>query len=299
MRSTFFLVPLVVAAGCGGILTDSTDGGGVDGGPLPQTCNSSADCPSGGDCAYPDTGGCAAHKQCFPPKKQCKGQLVCACDGTSTADDCNGAASKPIAHLGVCDQPPECNTEPACELCDISAFSPATLASPETATQACSSSDIQAFVTACVSATATQATCEAWQQTDAGASCGACIFASSTAAKSGPLICDSTGCATNTGGCVDIVLGEVSQELGSGGSGSCGDLVNAEYGCIDYACSSCISTPDFDTCDTDAQKMECKTYADAAMNSPKCATDVDTSVCLPQNDQGWASFIGVFCGTGP
>ena len=49
---------------------------------------------------------------------------------------------------------------------------------------------------------------------------------------------------------------------------------------------------------TNAQAMERKTYADAATNSSKCATDADTSVCSPQNDQGWASFIDVFCGTG-
>ena len=298
MRLTFFLAPLVVAAGCGGIITDSTDGGGTDGGLLPATCNSSADCPNGGDCAYPDNGGCAAHKQCFPPKKQCKGQLVCACDGTSTADDCNGAAPKPIAHLGVCEPPHDCTSDPACEVCDVSAYSPATLAPPESATQACSSVDIQDFVTACVSATATQATCEAWQQADAGASCAACILTQQTAAKSGPLVCDSAGCTTNTGGCVDIVLGEVSQETGSGGSGSCGDLVNAEYGCIDYACAACVSTSDFDTCDTNAQANECKTYVDAATNSSKCASDADTSVCSPQSDQGWASFIAVFCGNG-
>lgn len=296
-RSTFVLAPFVVAAGCGGILGDSTDGGGADGGPLPGTCTTSADCPNGGDCAYPDTGGCGAHKQCFPPKQQCKGQLVCACDGTSLGDDCNGAAPKPVAHSGVCQ--PDCTTEPACEVCDVTAYTPATVAPPEDATQACSPSDVQAFVAACVSATATQTTCAAWEQTDAGGSCGACIFTQVTAAKSGPLVCDSSGCVADTGGCVDIVLSEVPQETASGGPGSCGDLVNAEYGCIDFACAACVSSSDLNACDTSAKSNECKTYADAVAGSPECATDANTSVCLPQSDQDWASFIDVFCGAGP
>lgn len=297
MRIAIFLFPVAVAA-CGGILTGGSDGGS-DASPPATTCTTSADCPNGGDCAYPDTGGCSAHKQCFPPKQQCKGQFLCACDGTSLGDDCNGGASKPIAHAGLCDGPPGCGDALACETCDVTGFTPTQLSPPVSATNACSPSDIQAFVTACVGSTATPTTCSGWQESDAGAACGACILTPTTSAQSGALLCDATSCQANEGGCVDILLSEVSREIGSGGSGSCGDLVSAEYGCIDYACGACTTSSDFDACETNATQVECQAYADAVKSSSACATDVDTSVCLPQSDRGWARFINVFCGTGP
>src|SRR5678809_509715 len=100
MRFGFFLVPLLVAASCGGVISGSTDGGSDAGGDVAtgKPCSTSADCAGGGDCAYPVNAGCSAQKQCFPPKKACKSMTYCACDGTITSDDCNGGASKPIAH---------------------------------------------------------------------------------------------------------------------------------------------------------------------------------------------------------
>ena len=171
-------VPFAIAASCGGVISGS-DGGsdaGNDsspGGP----CNTSADCVNGGDCAYPDNGGCAAHKQCFPPKQACKALPQCACDGTTTGDDCNGGAQKPIAHSGACTG--DCASALACEVCDVTGFSVSPMGKPESGSNQCTQGDISAFVTACLSNSATQQTCSAWQKSDAGA-CGACILTTGT-----------------------------------------------------------------------------------------------------------------------
>ena len=69
----------------------------------------------------------------------------------------------------------------------------------------------------------------------------------------------------------------------------------------DYVCAACMGTSEFETCASDAQQIECKSYFDAAHNASTCALfDAGSSnTCSPQNDADWASFINVFCGTGP
>jgi hypothetical protein len=290
------LLPFAIAASCGGVISGGNDGGTDAAG---GACNTSADCPNGGDCAYSETAGCSAQKKCFPAKQQCKGGLLCACDGTTVFDDCNGAASKPIAHQSLCDgPPPDCGSGLACEVCDVTGFSVVPQAKPSQATNACAAQDISSFVTACIDASATQQTCTAWEQSDAGASaCGVCILTQTTAATWGPLVCDSNACSINTGGCIDIVSGEIAIENGT--NGSCGDLTNAFDECIDYACGACTSTSDSTTCSNNAEQAECKSYFDAAQTASACAVDAGTNACSPQNDADWAPFINVFCGTGP
>jgi hypothetical protein len=302
-----FLLPLAIAASCGGVISGSNDGGGVDGGggdvALGQPCNTSADCANGGDCAYPVNGGCAAAKQCFPRKMDCKGGIDCACGGSTTFDDCNGGAQKPIAHSGPCDQPPpppppSCNG-PACEVCDITGFTVSPQSKPYDATHACSQQDIASFVTACLSSSATQQTCSSWQKSDAGTSaCFACLVTQDTSANWGPIVCTSNGCTLDTGGCIDIVSGQVAMENGT--NGSCGDLTNAANECVDYVCGACQGTSDDTVCVDDAQKIECKSYFDATANASTCALfDGGANECSPQSDADYPSFLNIFCGTGP
>jgi hypothetical protein len=297
MRLAFLLVPSAIAASCGGTIAGGPDGGSDSGSDVSAACSTSADCPNGGDCAYSITGGCNAKKQCFPPKQQCKGSLLCACDGTDAFDDCNGAAQKPIRHTGVCLG--DCSAGLACEVCDVTSFSVSPQAKPLGGTHACSAQDISSFVAACVSVSATQTTCSAWQQADAGVSgCGACILTPVTSAMWGPILCQANNCTTNTGGCIDVVSGQVAIENGT--NASCGDLTNAANECSDYACGACTTPPDNTTCANDTRQAECKSYFDAANNASVCAhLDAGSNNCSPQSDADWASFINVFCGTGP
>jgi len=176
---------------------------------------------------------------------------------------------------------------------------------------ACSSQEIDAFVAACFGATTTQTTYNAWQtkEADAGA-CLGCVFTLQTSKAWGPLVCTSTSCLLNRAGCVDLFLGQVSQETSSGGSGSCGDLLGAIYGCQDYACNTCDTTPpgssDYDTCAQAAATNECKSYVgpvDSA-TGPCAMLTTDASPpgatsCFSEQDTDMPAFMNAFCGTGP
>jgi len=301
MRFRFFLLPFAIAAGCGGVISGTNDGGSDANGSGDVSnggaCTSSAQCANGGDCAYPVNGGCTAQKQCFPPKTACKALQVCTCIGNTISDDCNGGAQQPVAHTGVCleGQCPQL----ACEVCDITGFSVSPQSTPNQATKACSQQDIASFVTACLSASATQTTCSAWQKSDAGISgCFDCLVTQDISAKWGPLVCNSSTCTINTSGCIDIVSGQLAIENGT--NGSCGDLTNAANECIGYACGACTDPNDSATCANDVEHGACKSYFDAAQTASVCSlVDAGPSTCNPQGDSDWPAFINVFCGTGP
>jgi hypothetical protein len=298
MRRVLFLLPFVVAASCGGVISGSDDGGSD----AASTCSTNADCPNGA-CGYPDKAGCAAHKQCFSPVVACKGGAYCACDGTTMLDDCGGRASKPVAHFGSCSDggelPPPDGCALSCEVCDVTGFTVTPQSTPNQATNACSAQDISSFVTACLSASATQSTCTNWEKSDAGGpGCFACLVTQDISTKWGPLVCSQSSCTINVGGCMDIVSGQVVIENGT--NGSCGDLTNAADECVDYACGACTDSSASTTCANDAEQVECKSYFDAAANASVCGlVDAGPTTCSPQSDADWAAFLNVFCGTGP
>lgn len=295
------MVPFAVAAACGGLTTTPTDAGsdGKTSGP----CVTDSDCATAYRCMFDANGGCSATKICAP-MGACKGMKACACDGTDVYS-CGIGAPTPIAHLGSCNPdaiaPPPCSGV-ACEVCDVSGYSPTPQAKPIAKANLCPAADMLAFVTSCLGANATSSTCQTWQMAEntANASCFNCIFTQTTAASWGPVVCDNAGCTLNSGGCVDIVLAEISQEHSSGGAGSCGDLVSAETGCVEAACGMCSTPSDFSTCSQDALTGGCKTYVDAATNAPACgALDGGATACFPQTESDYTAFVSLFCGTGP
>jgi hypothetical protein len=221
-------------------------------------------------------------------------------------------ATIPVRHTGPCSDsgiigPGPCSSGLACELCDVSGYAPTPMAKPATS-NACSSKELAAFTTACFGPNATQQTCQAWQTSEPdGGSCAPCLFTLQSAASWGPLVCTSAACSLNTGGCVDLVSQQVNRETAQGGTGSCGDLVSASYGCTDYACGTCDATgspSDFDTCSQAATAVECKSYADA-VSSPTGACGFlngdasSAATCFPQTNNDVTAFLNVFCGTGP
>jgi len=208
------------------------------------------------------------------------------------------------------DAPVGCSSGLACEFCDVSGYSPIQMSPPLSQPGACSANDISTFVAACVSTSATQLTCNQWQtqQADAGTGCLDCVFTLQSAAQWGVLICTSVMCSFNVPGCIDLELGQVGNEKSSGGAGSCGDLVNADYGCVDYACSTCSAagnpgSTDFDVCSQSAEAGECWAYHSPTTSTtgPCAALAGDASPaaekCMAQPD--FSALMNVFCGIGP
>jgi hypothetical protein len=204
----------------------------------------------------------------------------------------------------------------ACEQCttDAGGFAPIIQGAPTTIMNACTQAELQTFVTACFSSIATTASCTAWNTLqDAGADAGLCAqcLAPVTEASPtwGPFICATTAspCGANSGGCVDIVLGTVNDEIRvepDGGVGSCGDQITNAFACEDYACSTCRGT-DTQTCLDDAIATQCTMWAQAqtsttgvcsAANSDAAPTALAS--CFPATDAENVAFVNVFCGTG-
>ena len=208
--------------------TPSTQDAGIEAGEAGGPCATSADCPSGTECGYPLDGGCSATLRCIatPFQGECKGQPACACDGTSIT--VCGGAPKPVRSVGYCAAPcggDACGSGICCEACDVTGYAPPTMGTPATSLGSCTEQELQEFVAACFSATASQTTCDAWLAADAGA-CGTCVTpVLQTNASWGPFVCatSTSACNPNVGGCVDLVLGDVASEADTGGPGSCGD----------------------------------------------------------------------------
>jgi hypothetical protein len=301
----FAVVPL---AQCGGRIAGGSDGG--PDAPVTTSCSSGADCPSGQHCFFPIGEGCAATGECHTGSiTNCKGGVACTCGGETAAVVCGppGYATTPVEHTGPCEDatppPPPCSGL-ACEMCDTTGFSPPVMSSPLSEYGACSAAQISGFVDACIGPNATAQACAAWQSAPDAGACSSCVFTTQTAAAWGPLVCTSTMCEFNVGGCVDLELGTVAAEQAAGGPGSCGDLFTTSYACQDYACGTCDTT-DFSACDQSAIANECAAYVAPTedMNGP-CAPlvgDATTAqtMCFAQDAASIAGLINVFCGTGP
>ncbi len=242
------------------------------------------------------------------------GVIFAACSSPTPAKTDGGGNDAQVADVhhteggGGTDAGGSCPSgSPACEVCDVSGFSPSPQVAPLGHQNKCPAADIQAFETACLASAATSATCQAWQTSEktSNQNCLSCVFTQTTGANWGPLVCDNNGCKLNIPGCLDLALNQVSQE-NSTATGSCGDYLSSSYGCQDAACSACTGT-DFDTCATDAVANECKTYADAFTNATPCAAlqgdtpPANVSNCFPASstgftDQEFINFFNLFCG---
>jgi len=197
-----------------------------------------------------------------------------------------------------------------CEVCDVTGYTAPVMGTPIQALNACSSTDLQAFETACFSSTATTTTCQAWVKTQPdGGVCNACLGATLQSDTSwGPFDCQTaqSPCGANSGGCVDLILKSQSAEKVKNGAGSCGDLITTNFGCQDYACGGCTTDADFSTCDQSAIANECKPFADAfSQPTGACApllsdaAPASLNACFPQaDDASRIAFLNVFCGTG-
>ena len=125
------------------------------------------------------------------------------------------------------------------------------------ATGACQTATVGAFVTACLSDTATKALCDSWKS--ANASCSSCLLTAKNAAAVGPFLVDPSITAddTNPPGLVqDRFLGSIQGCLNHFKAG-CGEKYFGFSNCLSAACddkTNCknASAADQDTCTEDA-----------------------------------------------
>lgn len=231
--------------------------------------------------------------------------LACSSNGNGNGDAGSDAAvpdaKRPTLEAAV--DAGGCPSGLACEVCD-GGYSPMQMAAPYQSAAKCTAADMAAFVAAC-GESATGSSCDDWQNKE-GASdpgCYDCVYSTDSEPNWGVYVCNNTtgSCFFNTGGCFDVALGTVGDEKQAKGAGSCGDIVNADFNCEDYACSKCDSS-DYDTCVTSADGNQCKTYSDAYNDaSGPCAALDDASAtvtaCYGVTDADLTTMTTLLCGT--
>ncbi len=254
-----WVVPALVIVACGSRGGPTMDAGTpIEGG---VCCSRGA--PSGGSCsavAVPIGGFSLGGGGC-------KQMSIPACHAMHSGADAHGCA------IWIDDGPCDCDAGACDPIIDITGFSPIPMQPPHARmSNACSSQQISDFA-ACN--TGDVNACDAAD----GSPCTACLASKSADASWGPLV----DAYWNSGGCVDLVLGQTSIE-----PSSCGAAYDKLEQCIAYACGQCsiLTTPRL-SCDDDVVNESCKGFAQAtiAPNGP-CgplldAGAPDVSVCFP------------------
>lgn len=154
--------------------------------------------------------------------------------------------------------------------------------------------------------------CQQFADGQSGQGCRACIETQTTDPTWGVIVFQGSNNGTfNIEGCVDDALGDTSLEKASGGSGSCGDLLHASYGCQKAACAACTGDA-LDECADEARQGGCSAY-DTAVESTTGACALllgdaapdDASACFPntsisdptQQELDWiVRMVGYMCG---
>lgn len=188
--------------------------------------------------------------------------VVCSCDGRSTPSDDGGTSfDAPVYTDGAADAATDAA---ACGPVDVSSYQPAPLTPPNPAHQnKCTGQQVSDYAQ-CQGAKNTSL-CQQFADGQPGQTCRQCIETQSTDPRWGVLVFDGSKGTYNTEGCVDDALSQLAEEKASGGTGSCGDLLFASYGCQGAACGACKASA-FDTCVSSAVDGVCKSY-DALVES--------------------------------
>jgi len=241
-------------------------------------------------------------------KAACVGSLGClvfCSSGSTTVDggsDVQTVDVKPDKQVNGQDSGDAagCGSGLQCEVCD-NGYVPSQMAAPYAYPNLCAPADIAAYVVACGSNTGNQTDCNNWQNSEqtSAPNCLGCAYSNLTDAKWGAFACDTNGnCILNTGGCVDIVTGLVSQEKQAGGSGSCGDLIDTDNGCQNYACDGCTAQSDYDSCLTSAEANECNVYDGPVENGTGvCSVLANNSAfCFANSDADLTTMLTLMCG---
>ncbi len=163
----------------------------------------------------------------------------------------------------------------------------------------CTSAQIASFYDACLSPSATDATCSAAFGAAAPAvdvTCGACLLTPESATSWGPVVSYAVGTVSlNVAGCMEI--------LGSTTGLSCAKAYEAANACESYACASCTvssatSSVNHQACVLAAADGDCATYEATATCGDSEADSGATTTCFLGNDFGsrFAALAPIFCG---
>jgi hypothetical protein len=224
-------------------------------------------------------------------------------DGSvSQGNDSGEVAPSDGGNVGTDSAPPA----PACFAAPTGYTALTAAITPTPVKNACSSTDISAFITACISGTSASA-CDDWQTANiagladgsAGTACGNCIFPADSmgdVTNAGPTyILPSSGSFTaNYAGCVQLI--------DSTNGAACGLAYDNWTDCDDYACGTCSSQSTYGACQTyaDGTGQGC---AAAFTSTQACTSDAADggafNTCqtgVPATD--FTTIINLFCGTG-
>lgn len=199
----------------------------------------------------------------------------------------------------------------ACGPVDVSSYQPEPLTPPNPPHQnKCTTQQISDYAQ-CQGANVSSL-CQQFADGKPGQTCRQCVETQTTDPRWGVIVFSGTTAGVfNIEGCVDDALGQVGQEKASGGSGSCGDLLFASYGCQDAACDACKGA-DFDACIASVVAGGCKAYdTPVESTSGPCSALLadaeppavascypDTSITDPtQQEVDWLQrIVGYMCG---
>jgi hypothetical protein len=154
--------------------------------------------------------------------------------------------------------------------------------------------------------------CQQFADGQPGQTCRQCIETQTTDPRWGVIVFSGSNKGVfNIEGCVDDALDQVTDEKANGGTGSCGDLLFASYGCQQAACGACTGT-DFDACTSAAVAGGCKPYdTPVESDTGPCAALLgdaapgDSASCFPdptitdttQQEVDWLNrIVGYMCG---
>lgn len=199
-----------------------------------------------------------------------------------------------------------------CGPVDVTGFQPTALVQPNPPQQNKCTSQQTSDYAQCQAAKVTSL-CKQFADGQTGQACRQCIETQSTDQRWGVIVFQGTMSGTiNVEGCVDDALNQVSKEKESGGTGSCGDLLHASYGCLDEACAACANDDDDVSCVNDAVASGCKSYdqavesttgpcgallSDAAPPSVAACFANDTITDPTQREVDWLTrIVGYMCG---
>jgi hypothetical protein len=197
-----------------------------------------------------------------------------------------------------------------CGPADVSGYQPPALTPPNPPHQnKCSTQQIDDYAQ-CQGAD-DQALCKQFADGQSGQTCRECIETQSTDPRWGVIVFTGSNGVYDIAGCVDDALGEVSDEKASGGTGSCGDLLFASFGCQLAACGACKGSA-FDTCASDVVDSACQAFDMPVESSSGPCADLfgdaapsDASSCFPdgsitdpiQHQVDWLQrIVGYMCG---
>jgi hypothetical protein len=170
----------------------------------------------------------------------------------------------------------------------------------------CTSTDISAFITACISST-TPTPCNDWQNANlagavdggAGTACGNCIFPADSMGdptNAGPtyILPSSNTFGVNYAACIQV--------LDPTNGPACALAIDNWDDCTDYACGSCTSPSTYTTCQSyvDGAGMGCNTpYTSTSVCSTDDADGGPINTCQTGvTTTDFTNIINLFCGSG-